>query len=74
LLAEAGPEDLAEANRRYRILNTYLHRGSADRASSVTGDEKISVRTIQRWAASYQQAETQDGCGFIGLLPLTAGK
>src|SRR5262249_8728388 len=25
LLAEAGPEDLAEANRRYRILNAYLH-------------------------------------------------
>jgi transposase InsO family protein len=69
LLAEAGPEDLAEANRRYRILNAYLHRAGADPFSNATGDEKISVRTIQRWSASYHQAEIQDGCGFIGLLP-----
>jgi putative transposase len=68
LLAEAGPEDLAEANRRYRILNAYLHRG-ADRSPQAIEDEQVSVRTIQRWAARYQQAEVQEGCGFAGLLP-----
>src|SRR6266542_4120665 len=69
LLAEAGPEDLAEANRRYRILNAYLHRAGADQFSNATGDEKISVRTIQRWSASYHQAEIQDDGGFGGRLP-----
>jgi putative transposase len=66
LLAAAAPKDLAEANRRYRILSESddLHRPPAERRA-----DTISVRTIQRWSAAYQQAEAEHGCGFAGLLP-----
>jgi putative transposase len=61
LLAAAAPSDLAEANRRYRILSAGTGRPQAE--------QTISKRTMQRWSAAYQQAEAEHGCGFLGLLP-----
>jgi transposase InsO family protein len=68
LLASASPADLAEANRRYRILN-------ADRETSpLVGEQAVSPRTLQRWSAAWRQAEIEYECGFVGLLPHVQGR
>lgn len=63
LVTAASPADLAEANRRYRIVNDHLNGGSQ------SANAPVSLRTIQRWATSYRRAEAEHACGFVGLLP-----
>lgn len=63
-LQAASPADLGEANRRFQKVMAYLESDP-----SVLGD--ISKRTLSRWVKQFREAETQYGCGYIGLLPLT---
>jgi putative transposase len=58
-LAQAKPEDIVEANRRYAILLPYLSDTPLSFPSS----------TIRRWRDHYRKAETLYGSGYIGLLP-----
>ncbi len=57
LLAQASPEALEEANRRYAIIT------GTDRAT------KTPARTVRRWRAQWSEALASYGNGFIGLLP-----
>lgn len=61
-LLTARPDDLAEANRRYAIIQPALH---GHRMKATTTPD----RTIRFWLARYRQAAQQHGCGYIGLLP-----
>jgi transposase InsO family protein len=62
-LAQASPDDLREANRRYALLGEW-QRPASDRASLL-----VSIRTLQRWQQHYRQAEITLGNGYLGLLP-----
>jgi transposase InsO family protein len=61
-LAQASPEDLVEANRRYALLAPQLsgHAGSAP---------GTPARTLRRWRARWHAAEQLEHCGYVGLLP-----
>jgi transposase InsO family protein len=67
LLVQAGPLDLAEANRRYEAIRPYL-------AKDKDAGSDLPNRTIYRWLASYRQAEHVYGNGYVGLLPRTSGR
>jgi len=60
LLANASPADLAEANRRYESIIAYQQHRQLP--------TPIAGRTLLRWQSSYRTAETQLGCGYVGLL------
>jgi putative transposase len=62
-LAQANELDLREANRRHAIVKEFLNGGFKQT------DCPISLRTVQRWAYDYRQAELQGRSGYIGLLP-----
>lgn len=62
-LLEASPAALAEAHRRFTLL-TALRAGQSP-------PELPPARTLRRWFAAYQHAETTVGMGFVGLLPRT---
>ncbi|HEU5382240.1 MAG TPA: TnsA endonuclease N-terminal domain-containing protein [Ktedonobacteraceae bacterium] len=64
-LAQASPEDLQEANRRYALLGTWQ---SSDSISVTTS---VSIRTLQRWQQRFREAEVTLGNGYLGLLPRT---
>ncbi len=57
MIREASKQDLAEANRRYKIILPYLEDGTL-----------IKTRTIREWVKNYKQAEQAYGCGYIGLV------
>ena len=57
----ASPEDLAEANRRYQVIEPYLDNCKRD-------NEVVPERTIRRWKARYKAAQQACNCGYIGLL------
>lgn len=61
-LAQASPEALAVANRRYDTIKPVLAGGAAT-------DQAIHPRTIARWVAQYRQAHQLHRCGYVGLLP-----
>jgi putative transposase len=61
-LLSARPADLAEANRRYAIIQPVL-QGHRPKATTTP------ARTIRFWLARYREAVQQLGCGYIGLLP-----
>ncbi len=61
-LATAGPEALAVANRRYRLVQAY-QQGRPERY------EGTPPRTIRDWVAHFREAEVVWGCGYVGLLP-----
>jgi len=65
VLAQADPDDLAVASRRYAVIAPLLH---PDRSPDDRG-EAMPARTRRYWLAQWQQAERQHGCGFVGLLP-----
>jgi len=62
-LAQASPDDLREANRRYALLGAW-HKPDADSDPS-----SVSTRTLQRWQQRYREAEITLGNGYLGLLP-----
>lgn len=62
LLAQASPQDLAEANRRYAIIAPKL-------AGRAMPDTLTPDRTIRNWVAAWRAAEHRHQCGYIGLLP-----
>ncbi len=62
LLAEASPDALEEANRRYGVIWPQLHGEGGDFSS-------VPERTARRWLAGYRKAEQLYGCGYIGLIP-----
>lgn len=58
----AGPREIKEANRRFRIISPYLEPGS--------GSPKN--RTERRWCANYKLAKLTFGDGMAGLYPQTS--
>ncbi|MGL6344896.1 MAG: integrase catalytic domain-containing protein, partial [Waterburya sp.] len=64
----ASPQALAEANRRYSILEPYLKDELSPSPESDTPQ-----RTIRYWKAKYKKAQQEYGCGFIGLIPQRQG-
>jgi putative transposase len=66
-LTTAGPDALAVANRRYRLVQAYQH-GPPERY------EGTPPRTIRDWVARFREAEVVWGCGYVGLLPHTRGR
>lgn len=63
-LAQASPADLREANRRFRLVQAYLHH----REDLYEG---VTTRTLRRWSASFREAQLTCGQGYVGLLPRT---
>jgi putative transposase len=61
-LLQASPAALAEANRRYAIIQPALHGYRLQETTT-------PARTIRFWLARYREAAQQLGCGYIGLLP-----
>jgi putative transposase len=61
-LVHAGPKTLEAANRRWREILAYT-RGEAI---------MVTTRSVQNWMAAYRQAETDTGCGYVGLLDRVA--
>lgn len=61
LLAKASPTDFEEANRRYALIASKV-------GANLTTDESIPARTIRDWLGKWQKAESQYGCGYVGLL------
>src|SRR6266851_3405431 len=61
LMDRASPSDLCQANERFAMVIAYL-QGEKDRYAG------IAPRTLHRWVARFREAETQFGCGYVGLL------
>lgn len=68
LLAKASVDDCTEANRRYSIIAPYLT------GELQTSNQVVCARTIRRWLRSWQKAQEQYGCGYVGLLPRVSSK
>ena len=64
----ASPQALAEANRRYSILEPYLKEQLSPPPESDT-----PKRTIRHWKKKYKEAQQEYGCGLIGLIPKRNG-
>jgi transposase InsO family protein len=62
-LAQASPDDLREAKRRYALLGAWQEPDSDSATSSV------STRTLERWQQHFREAEATLGNGYLGLLP-----
>ena len=61
LLPQMGPEQVAEANRRLKLIRAY-------RAGEPL-EENVSPRTVRHWLQRYRHAEALQGDGYLGLLP-----
>ncbi|MBI4496624.1 MAG: DDE-type integrase/transposase/recombinase [Chloroflexi bacterium] len=61
-LAQAGPDDLREANRRHALIASMLSGDAAAAAAT-------PARTLRRWLGRWRQAERTHNCGYVGLLP-----
>nr|WP_242045371.1 Tn7 transposase TnsA N-terminal domain-containing protein [Anabaena catenula] len=61
IFLSASPEDLAEANRRYQVIEPYLNGCSRH-------NETVPGSTIRRWKAKFKAAQLAHKCGYIGLL------
>jgi putative transposase len=61
-LAQAGPDDFREANRRHALIAPVL-AGEASAAIAAP------ARTLRRWLARWREAEMIHRCGYVGLLP-----
>lgn len=57
----ASPEELAQANQRYQVIEPYLNGCPRDK-------ETVALRTIYRWKAKFKAAQIAYNCGYIGLL------
>lgn len=58
-LPSMGPEQMAEANRRFHILRAYQANEPSD----------VPLRTVRDWMHKYRRAEALYGNGYVGLLP-----
>lgn len=58
IMREASKQDLAEANRRYKIILPFLE-----------GETLQKTRTIRDWVKNFKHAEQAYGWGYIGLIP-----
>lgn len=57
-LTSASPKDEKAALKRWREILAYFR-----------GDElSVTARSVQNWMAAFRQAETEMGCGYLGLL------
>ncbi len=65
LMEAASPAALAEANRRFHLVQAYFQR-------QTDLYQEIVLRTLRRWVKRFRSAEAQYGCGYVGLLPRTA--
>lgn len=63
-IAGATPSALAEANRRYHLIQSVLE-GHVSTGNTSQG------RSLRRWLARYRAATQEYGCGYVGLLPQT---
>jgi putative transposase len=61
LLPQMGPKEVAEANRRLKLIRAYQAREALE--------ENVPARTIRHWLQRYRQAEALQGNGYLGLLP-----
>jgi putative transposase len=61
LLPQMGPTQMAEANRRLKLIQAY-------QAGEPLG-ESVPARTVRHWLHQYRQAEALQGDGYLGLLP-----
>jgi transposase InsO family protein len=61
LLSGMGPSEVAEANRRLKLIRAYQARQPLD--------ENVSTRTIRHWLQRFRHAEALHGDGYLGLLP-----
>lgn len=61
LLPQMGPAQVAEANRRLRLIQAYEARQPLE--------DSVSERTIRHWLHRYRHAEAMQGDGYLGLLP-----
>jgi len=57
----ASPEALAEANRRYQVIEPYLNGNKRE-------SETVPSRTIRDWKAKFKIAQQKYNCGYIGLI------
>ena len=65
-LAAASEHDLRVANQRFEIVRRHLNGEPPPAESSVP------ERTLRLWAAKYREAATQQGSGYLGLIPKTS--
>jgi putative transposase len=65
LMAAASPAALAEANRRFHLVQAYFQR-------QTDLYQEIVKRTLRRWVKRFREAEVSYGCGYVGLLPQIA--
>jgi transposase InsO family protein len=63
-LRVASPDALAEATRRYGILERFWQTRIAE----------VHERTLRDWQRAYYDAEDRTGFGYVGLVPKTAGR
>ena len=61
LLPQMGPAEIAEANRRLKLIRAYQSREPLE--------DTVPARTVRRWLQRYRQAEALHGDGYAGLLP-----
>jgi hypothetical protein len=61
LLPKMGPAEIAEANRRVKLIRVYQ--------SGELLEDTVPARTVRRWLQRYRQAEILHGDGYLGLLP-----
>ena len=61
LLPGMGPSEIAEANRRLKLIRAYQARQPLD--------ENVSTRTLRHWLQRFRHAESLHGDGYLGLLP-----
>jgi putative transposase len=67
-LTQASPSALAEALRRYQIIEPLL---KGEETIGQIDSDSTSTRTIKRWKCEYMKAQTQSNEGLVGLLPQT---
>lgn len=58
---KASPEALAEANRRYQIIEPLLKGNKLQ-------NQTVPVRTVRRWKTNFITAQQKYNCGYVGLL------
>jgi putative transposase len=61
LLPQMGPAQVAEANRRLRLIQAY--------EAKLPLEDDVSERTVRHWLHRYRHAEAMQGDGYLGLLP-----
>jgi transposase InsO family protein len=61
LLPQMGPAEIAEANRRLKLIRAY--------EAGEPLEKTVPARTVRHWLQRYRQAEALHGDAYLGLLP-----